>query len=137
MSHFDTAALFDHTRFVELHSALLELLDNRAGEPEIDTQLESLQQHLQQQFAAEERAMQAANFHATEAHKRHHDHALGKLSQRIAHWQREHDRNNLLDYVENELAEWFVSHVNIRDYITAQHLSIGQAQLRQDTRSIR
>ena len=124
----DTADLFDHTRFVELHAALLELLDNRAEAREIDAQLECLQQHLQQQFTAEEQAMQAANFHAATAHKKHHDHALGKLSQRIAHWQQEHDRDSLLDYVENELAEWFVSHVNIRDYITARHLSMAQAE---------
>jgi hemerythrin len=122
----DTAALFDHSRFVELHAALLDLLDNRAEETEISAELERLQQHLQQQFAAEERAMQAANFHAATAHKKHHDHALGKLAQRIAHWQQEYDRNSLLDYVENELAEWFVSHVNIRDYITARHLAMKQ-----------
>ncbi len=124
----DTAALFDHTRFVELHAALLELLDDGAGESEISAQLGCLQQHLQQQFAAEEQAMQAANFHAATAHKKHHDHALGKLSQRIAHWQQGHDRSSLLDYLENELTEWFVSHVNIRDYITARHLSIAQAK---------
>jgi hemerythrin len=133
----DTAALFDHSRFVALHAALLELLDNHAVEMEIDTQLECLQQHLQQQFAAEEHAMQASNFHAATAHKKHHDHALSKLAQRIAHWQQEHDRNSLLDYVENELAEWFVSHVNIRDYITARHLSMAQTEQQQDRTDLR
>ncbi len=71
--------------------------------------------------------MQAADFHATAAHKKHHDHALDKLMQRIAQWQQLHDRKSLLDYVENELAEWFVSHVNIRDFVTAQHLSLPRA----------
>ena len=124
----DTARLFDHTAFVELHAALLDLLDNQAPEAEIDAQLQRLQRHLHQQFATEEQAMQAANFHATSAHKTHHDQALGKLAQRITQWQQLHDRRNLLDYVENELAEWFVSHVNIRDYVTAKHLSLPQQE---------
>jgi len=125
-SGIDTARLFDHTRFVELHTALLDLLDEHASEAEIDAQLQRLQQHLQQQFAAEEQAMQAANFHATEAHKKHHDHALGKLAQRIAQWQQGHDRKSLMDYLENQLAEWFVSHVNIRDFVTARHIAMEQ-----------
>lgn len=120
----DTAHLFDHAAFVELHTALLDLLDNQAPEAGIDAQLQRLQHHLRQQFAAEEQVMQAANFHATAAHKKHHDHALDKLSQRIAQWQQLHDRRSLLDYVENELVEWFVSHVNIRDFVTAKHLSL-------------
>ncbi len=126
--NIDTTRLFDHTPFVTLHAGLLDLLDNQATEAEIDVQLEMLQRHLQQQFSAEEQAMLAAEFHATTAHKKHHDQALGKLAQRIAQWQQLHDRRSLLDYVENELAEWFVSHVNIRDYVTAKHLSLPQQE---------
>jgi hemerythrin-like metal-binding protein len=123
-----TAQLFDHTLFVTLHTGLLDLLDNQAAEPEIDAQLERLQQHLQRQFAEEEQAMQARNFHAAAAHKKHHDHALSRLAQRIVQWQQERDRDGLLDYVENDLAEWFVSHVNIRDFVTAQHLALTIAR---------
>ncbi len=123
MTTMDTARLFDHTPFVTLHTALLDLLDAQAGDIEIDAQLQALQRHLQQQFAAEEEIMQAKNFHATTGHKKHHDHALDKLAQRIAQWHSARDRKQLLDYVENELAEWFVSHVNIRDFVTARHLA--------------
>ncbi len=120
----DTTKLFDHTLFVTLHTGLLDLLDDQAPEAEIGAQLQHLQQHLQGQFAREEEAMQAVNFHATEGHKKHHAHALDKLAQRIAQWQQAHDRKILLDYLENELAEWFVSHVNVRDFVTAKHLSL-------------
>ena len=120
----DTAHLFDHTHFAELLNALLDLLDDQAPEAEIDAQLQRLQQHLQRQFAAEEEAMQAAGFPAAAAHKKHHDHALNKLAQRVAQWRKGHDRRVLLDYLENELAEWFVSHVNIRDFVTARHISV-------------
>lgn len=127
----DTARLFDHSRFAELLNALLDLLDDKATESEVDAQLQCLQQHLQQQFAAEEEAMQAADFPAFEGHKRHHDHALDKLAQRIAQWQQGNDRKALLDYLENELAEWFVSHVNVRDYVTAQHLALPRQDANQ------
>ena len=122
----DTARLFDHTAFAELLNALLDLLDDKAPENKIDEQLLCLQRQLQQQFAAEELAMQAANYPATAQHKKHHDHALSKLAQRIAQWQQKRDSKALQDYMENELAEWFVSHVNIRDYVTARHLSLPQ-----------
>jgi len=122
----DTTHLFDHTAFVEVLNALLDLLDDNAPENEIDAQLQHLQQQLQQQFVAEEQAMQAANYPATEQHKKHHDHAQNKLVQRVAQWQQEHDRKVLQEYLENELAEWFVSHVNLRDYVTARHLSLPQ-----------
>lgn len=125
----DTARLFDHSRFAELLNALLDLLDVQAPEAGIDAQLLCLQQHLQGQFAAEEEAMKAADFPALEGHTRHHNQALDKLAQRIAQWQQGRDRKVLQDYLENELAEWFVSHVNVRDFVTAQHLSLP----RQDT----
>lgn len=122
----DTARLFDHSAFADLLNALLDLLDDKAAESEIEAQLQSLQQHLQRQFAAEEQVMQATRFSGATEHKEHHDRALNKLAQRIAQWQRGHDRRILLDYLENELAEWFVSHVNMRDFISAKHLSLQQ-----------
>jgi hemerythrin-like metal-binding protein len=128
----DITRLFDHSRFAELLNALLDLLDDQAPEAAIDAQLLCLQQHLQSQFAAEEDAMQAAAFPATAAHKKHHDHGLDKLAQRVAQWQQGHDRQLLQDYLENELAEWFVSHVNLRDFVTAQHLSLPRQAAAQD-----
>ena len=119
----DVARLFDFTAFAELLNALLDLLDSKAPESEIDEQLQRLQRQLQQQFAAEEQAMQATDYPAIAQHKKHHKHALDKLAQRVAQWLEQRDRKTLQDYVENELAEWIVNHVNIRDYVTARHLS--------------
>jgi hemerythrin len=124
----DATRLFDLTAFVTQHTALLDLLDDHAPEAEIDAQLDRLLQCMQQQFAAEEQAMQATDFHATAAHKKHHDHALDKLAQRIVQWHAARDRKMLQGYVENELAEWFVSHVNIRDYVTARHIAMQQVE---------
>jgi hemerythrin-like metal-binding protein len=120
----DPAHLFDHSAFAELLNNLLDLLDDSAPENEIDAQLQRLQGQLQQQFANEEQAMQAAGFPGASGHKEHHDRALNKLAQRVAQWQQGRNRKVLVEYMENELAEWFVSHANMRDYVAAKHLSL-------------
>lgn len=120
----DHANLFDHTRFVELREALLDLFDRQAPRADIDAQLDELLRHMQQQFAREEQAMEAAQFPPSAAHKKDHDRALTKLSELIAQWRQGGDVTNLLDYIEAGLADWFVRHVNTRDYITARHLAM-------------
>ncbi|BBI99175.1 hypothetical protein FGKAn22_08680 [Ferrigenium kumadai] len=123
-SQHDIANLFDHTRFIELREAVLDLFDRQAPDADIAAQLGELLQHIQQQFAREERAMETAQFPPSAAHKRDHDRALADFSERIAQWRQEGDMANLLDYIEAGLADWFVRHVNTRDYITARHLAM-------------
>lgn len=120
----DHANLFDHTRFVELREALLDLFDRQAPRADIDAQLDELLRHMQQQFAREEQAMEAAQFPPSGAHKKDHDRALAKFSELTAQWRQGEDMTNLLDYIEAGLADWFVRHVNTRDYITARHLAM-------------
>ncbi len=123
----DTAALFDHSRFISLREALLDLFDGHAPEADINAQLDELLHHMRQQFAKEEQAMEAARFSPSDAHKRDHDRALADFSERIAQWRQGNDKTSLLDYIEAGLADWFVKHVNTRDYITARFLSEGHA----------
>jgi hemerythrin-like metal-binding protein len=116
---------FDHTPFVQAHALMLELLANHATEYTLEAALTGMQTRLQQQFAKEEQAMQAASFGPLEAHKKDHDQALQRLSARIAQWQETHDKQALLEYLEGPFSDWFVRHVNSRDFITAQRLSLG------------
>lgn len=122
----DTATLFDHTRFVVLREELLDLLDQNAPDADVGAQLVKLLEHLQQQFAAEERQMQATQFPPYAAHKSEHDRALAKLAHHIAQWRQHHDTTNLLDFMETGLADWFVKHVNTRDFITARFIAAQQ-----------
>lgn len=117
--------VFDHSLFVQAHAVTLELLDNDATEAALDTALTAMQTSLQQQFAKEEQAMQSAQFGPLESHKKDHDQALIRLSARITQWQETHDRKALLEYLEGPFSDWFVRHVNSRDFITAQRLSLG------------
>jgi hemerythrin-like metal-binding protein len=117
--------IFDHSRFVQAHAAMLELLDSDAKQDALNEALTTMQISLQQQFAKEEQAMQAAQFGPLDAHKKDHDQALERLSARITQWQETHDRKALLEYLEGPFSDWFVRHVNTRDFITAQRLSLG------------
>lgn len=127
-SQSDTATLFDHSRFVALRDELLALFDNHAPEADIAAQLDALLQHMQQQFAREERAMETAQFPPAAAHKRDHDRALAVFSEHVAQWRQKGDMSPLLDYIEAGIADWFVKHVNTRDYITARHLSMERTK---------
>lgn len=132
----DTAALFDHSRFVALREALLDLFDRQAPEADIAAKADELLRHMRQQFAREEQAMEAAQFSPCAAHKKDHDRALADFSVHIGQWKQGKDKEPLLDYLEAGLADWFVRHVNTRDYITARHLSMeaGCSENRTDSR---
>lgn len=117
--------VFDQSRFVQAHAAMLELLDNDAAEDALNEALTTMHTSLQQQFAKEEQAMQAAQFGPLDTHKKDHDQALERLNARIAQWQETRDKKALLEYLEGPFSDWFVRHVNTRDFITAQRLSLG------------
>jgi len=119
----DTRELFDHTPFVNLREEVMALFDQQATHAEIDAKLSEFLRHIEAQFAAEEQAMLAAAFKPHDAHKADHDRVVKKLAYRIEHWQKTREVQLMLVYIETELADWFVKHVNTRDYITARFLS--------------
>lgn len=123
----DTSKLFDHTPFVTLREEVMALFDRQASYAEIDAKLSEFLRHIETQFAAEEQAMLAAGFKPHDAHKAEHDRVVKKLAYRIEQWQKTREVQLMLEYIETELADWFVKHVNTRDYITARFLSASTA----------
>lgn len=119
--------LFDHNRFILLRDALLALFDQHACDAAIDAQAEALLQHMRDQFRREETAMRVAQFPPAAAHKADHDRACDDFAQRIERWKTQRAREELLDFIEVGLADWFVKHVNTRDFITARFLTEGHA----------
>lgn len=117
--------LFDHSAFAATHADLLDLLEAHADSAQITQALTQLQEKLRAQFAREEQAMQEADFIALDAHKKDHDNALERLAAQAQHWQDAQDPAALLDYLAGPFTDWFVRHVNSRDFITAQRLSLG------------
>ncbi|TNC97296.1 MAG: hypothetical protein FD121_887 [Gallionellaceae bacterium] len=119
----DTTKLFDHTPFVTLREEVMALFDQGAPHEEIDAKLFAFLRHIEAQFSAEEQAMHTAGFKPYDAHKAEHDRVVKKLSYRIEQWQKNREIPLMLGYIETELADWFVKHVNTRDFITARFLS--------------
>ena len=119
------STLFDHSRFVSLRDKVLETFDQHQPDGAIDTSLDELLRHLRSQFDREEQAMQARQFKPAAAHKADHDRAYADFAERIERWKQQREREAILDFIEAGLADWFVKHVNTRDYITARFLSEG------------
>lgn len=115
--------LFDHSAFVRERDALLALFDSQADDAALSAGLIAFHTLMQEQFAAEETAMAAAAFPPAAAHKADHDRALNQFSALLERWQASGDRRALLAHIETVLADWFVKHVNSRDYITARFLA--------------
>ncbi|MDD4911195.1 MAG: hemerythrin family protein [Sideroxydans sp.] len=119
----DILKLFDHTPFISLREEVMALFDQQAAHDEIDTKLSELIKHLEVQFSAEEQAMLAVGFKPHDAHKAEHDRVLTKLAYRIEQWQKRREIQLMLGYIEIELADWFVKHVNTRDFITHRYIA--------------
>ena len=120
---YDDPNLFNHNDFVLRRDRVLDTFDRHAPLAEVDAGLDALLHQMRSQFDREERAMQAVQFPPAAAHKSDHDRACADLAHRIARWKSERDREAMLDFIEAGLADWFVRHVNTRDYITARYLA--------------
>lgn len=48
------------------------------------------------------------------------------LATHCAQWRESRDRAALLAWMESGFTDWFVRHVNTRDYITARHIALHQ-----------
>ncbi len=117
--------LFDHNPFISLRDRVLETFDQREPDDAVDASLDALLSHMRNQFDREEQAMQDHQFKPAAAHKADHDRACADFAERIARWKQQREREAMLDFIEVGLADWFVKHVNTRDYITARFLSEG------------
>ncbi len=112
----------DHAEFIELREQLLTALSSEANTTETETLAKQLLEHTRIHFAEEERQMQEAQFPPYPMHKGEHDRVLADMEARVAQWQQDHDAKALHDWLETAVAEWFVSHVNTMDFITARFI---------------
>lgn len=113
----------DHAEFIELRKELLGLLARQAADIEVDAVLDELLRHTRQHFAEEERLMQAAQFPPYPVHKTEHDRVLADLENRIAQWRHQRDAEALRHFAQVALADWFVDHVGMMDFVTAKFIA--------------
>lgn len=112
----------DHAEFVDLHTELLSALTDGAHTA-VSVMLDGLLEHTRRHFAEEEGRMREAQFPPYAMHKGEHDRVLVALEARIAQWRQDHDDTALHNWLEHELGNWFVNHVNTMDFVTARFIA--------------
>jgi hemerythrin len=109
----------DHAEFDALREKLLALLPMHPPASEVDNLLEAMLEHTRHHFAAEELLMQETRFPPYPMHKGEHDSVLADMAARIENWKRERDVPELRGWLDKTVGDWFVTHINTMDFITA------------------
>lgn len=112
----------DHAEFVSLRNSLIALLEGAVPDAEVDVLLTELLVHTKHHFAEEERQMQATHFPPYRMHKMEHDRVIADMELHGANWMAGRDRNELKDWLESDVATWFVNHVSTMDMVTAHFI---------------
>jgi hemerythrin len=56
-------------------------------------------------------------------HKGEHDRVLADMAAHVEAWEQNHDDAVLKNWLEQEVGNWFVNHVNTMDFITATFIA--------------
>ena len=114
-----------HMEEVEIVNSLMKKVNIRlSGEQndtEISRQLKVWFEHTQAHFARENELMQKTAFPAYPVHSGEHENTLKLMQTVIDDWHRNKDIDRLQNYVFNLWPNWFMTHVNSMDKVTAEY----------------
>lgn len=98
----------------------------RAGGPAepVLARFEALLEHTRRHFAREEAAMHRAGFPAYVVHKAEHDRVLAEMEAEGAHFRTAGDVERLWRYASAAVPEWFLSHIQTMDFVSAQFVTL-------------
>ncbi|MEK7811301.1 MAG: hemerythrin family protein [Pseudomonadota bacterium] len=116
----------DHAEFVALVYTILELLEAPSSEPAVDLKLSWLLAHTRHHFAEEERKMQETHFPPYLMHKMEHDRVLADMESHIEDWLAKRDAVALQNWMQKDVASWFLTHVATMDFVTAGFIAAQQ-----------
>lgn len=113
----------DHAEFVAMHAGLLRLLDTAPTAANVDEALHTLHSHTRHHFAEEERLMLSTHFPPYRMHQSEHMRVLADMEARRTAWLNTHDALALKQWLQKDVATWFVNHVSTMDLVTAQFIA--------------
>jgi hemerythrin len=116
----------DHAEFVAIRARLLELLAAPSPDAGVDKLLDELLTHTRHHFAEEERLMQETRFPPYPVHKGEHDNVLADMATRMERWNQNRDPVVLAEWLDRDVADWFVNHVSSMDFVTAAFIGMKQ-----------
>jgi hemerythrin len=98
---------------------------HRAGGPRepVLERFEALLAHTRDHFGREEAAMQRAAFPPYVVHKAEHERVLEEMEAEGSRFVQAGDTERLWRYVSAAMPEWFLSHIQTMDYVSAQFVS--------------
>jgi len=82
-------------------------------------------EHTVNHFKGEEDKMLELNFPPYMMHKGEHDNCLRIMDEVLRNFKNTSDVNTLKTYLENDLLNWLINHIQTMDTITAQFFSTG------------
>ncbi len=114
-----------HQEEVEVVNSLMEMVKSRLSGKQNDTeilrQLMYWLEHTQAHFSRENELMRETGFPAFPVHSQEHEIALNRIQTVIDKWQENKDIELLQDFVFNLWPNWFVTHLNTMDKVTAEY----------------
>jgi hemerythrin len=104
-----------------LQNTVKARLSGEQNDTEISQQLKLWLEHTQVHFARENDLMLMTNFPAYSVHHGEHEDTLEFMQTVIDDWHQNKNIDRLQHYVSNLWPEWFMTHVNSMDKVTAQY----------------
>lgn len=120
-----------HFEDVDIINDLSQLIDeyekNSTKENffKINEQYEKWYAHTVEHFRNEELMMEEKNFFAYPMHKFEHQNALNIMEEIFNSWKEQEDINILKEYIQKDLIQWLVNHIETMDTVTANFLKTG------------
>lgn len=96
-------------------------LSGEQNDTEISQQLKLWFEHTQAHFARENDLMQKTSFPAYLVHSGEHESTLKRIQTVIDDWHQNKNVDHLHNYVFNLWPQWFMTHVNSMDKVTAEY----------------
>lgn len=111
----------------ELHQNVLAYKSNKTKENKenIIYTYEKWYSHTENHFKGEEAMMIKLNFPPYLMHKGEHDRCLQKMEEVLQNFISSEDEETLLNYLENDLINWLINHIQTMDTVTAMFFQTG------------
>ena len=118
----------DHETEGHLLNAVAEALDRYRrgdeGQDAVLAPLEALVEHTREHFDRENRVMQEQGFPAYPVHQGEHSRVLSQMEREAFAFREQGDTDRLWRYVSSVVPEWFVTHIQTMDAVTAQFVTM-------------
>jgi len=111
-----------HKKEVVLINNIISSFENNK---ELEKNLDELLTHTISHFGGEDELMIESGFPIFDFHNMEHTKGINELKTKISEYKESKDLTSLKQYIEVDLIEWTINHINTMDKITATFLETG------------